>query len=58
MSGKVKRIKERAIQIAKDPQVQITALEIANIAKYGIRRKKTRRIVGKIIKAARKKMSN
>lgn len=52
--GKAPQIKERAIKIASDPKVQRAALEVADIAKEGIRHRKTRRVIGVLIRAARK----
>ena len=54
IKGKVPQIKEKAIQIASDPKVQRAAIEVAYIAKDGIKHRKTRRIVGALIRAARK----
>lgn len=52
IKGKAPQIKEGAIKIAKNPNVQRAALEVAEIAKDGIRHRKTRRIVGVLIRAA------
>ena len=54
IKGKAPQIKERAVQIAKDPKVQRAALEVAEIAKDGIKHRKTRRVVGVLIRAAKK----
>lgn len=54
IKGKAPQIKERAIKIASDPKVQRAALEVADIAKEGIRHRKTRRVIGVLIRAARK----
>lgn len=54
IKGKAPQIRERAIQIASDPKVQRAALEVAEIAKDGIRHRKTRRVVGALIRAAKK----
>ena len=54
IKGKAPQIKERAIKIASDPKVQRAALEVADIAKDGIRHRKTRRVIGVLIRAARK----
>ena len=54
IKGKAPHIKERAIKIASDPNVQRAALEVADIAKDGIRHRKTRRVIGALIRAARK----
>lgn len=54
IKGKAPQVRERAIQIASDPKVQRAALEVAEIAKDGIRHRKTRRVVGALIRAARK----
>lgn len=54
IKGKAPQIKERAIKIASDPKVQRAALEVADIAKDGIRHRKTRRVIGALIRAARK----
>ena len=54
IKGKAPQIKDRAIKIASDPKVQRAALEVADIAKEGIRHRKTRRVVGALIRAARK----
>ena len=54
IKGKAPQIKDRAIKIASDPKVQRAALEVANIAKEGIRHRKTRRVIGVLIRAARK----
>ena len=54
IKGKAPQIKERAIKIASDPNVQRAALEVADIAKDGIRHRKTRRVIGALIRAARK----
>lgn len=54
IKGKAPEIRERAIQIASDPKVQRAALEVAEIAKDGIRHRKTRRVVGALIRAAKK----
>ena len=54
IKGKAPQIKEKAIKIASDPNVQRAALEVAEIAKDGIRHRKTRRIVGVLIRAAKK----
>ena len=56
IKGKAPQITERAIQIASDPKVQRAALDVADIAKYGIRRKKTRRVVGTLIRAAKRQI--
>ena len=54
IKGKAPEIKDKAIQISKDPNVHKAALDVADIAKYGIRHRKTRRVVGALISAARK----
>ena len=54
IKGKAPQIKKRAIKIASDPKVQRAALEVADIAKEGIRHRKTRRVIGALIRAARK----
>lgn len=54
IKGKAPQIKDRAIKIASDPKVQRAALEVADIAKEGIRHRKTRRVIGVLIRAARK----
>ena len=54
IKGKAPQIKDREIQIASDPKVQRAALEVADIAKEGIRHRKTRRVIGVLIRAARK----
>ena len=54
IKGKAPQIRERAIKIASDPKVQRAALEVADIAKEGIRHRKTRRVIGVLIRAARK----
>ncbi|MBR4091185.1 MAG: hypothetical protein IKK28_09995, partial [Mogibacterium sp.] len=54
IKGKAPQIRERAIKIASDPKVQRAALEVADIAKDGIRHRKTRRVIGALIRAARK----
>ena len=54
IKGKAPQIKERAIKIASDPNVQRAALDVAEIAQYGIKHRKTRRIVRVLIRTARK----
>jgi hypothetical protein len=54
IKGKAPQIKERAIKIASDPNVQRAALDVAEIAQYGIKHRKTRRIVRALIRTARK----
>ena len=55
IKGNAPKIKDEAIRIAKDPKVQRAALEVADIAKEGIRHRKTRRAIGVLIHAAKKK---
>ena len=55
IKGKAPKIRDEAIRIAKDPKVQRAALEVADIAKEGIRHRKTRRAIGVLIHAAKKK---
>ena len=54
IKGKAPQIKKKAIQIASDPKVQKAAIEVAEIAKDGIKHRKTRRVVGALLRAARK----
>ena len=53
IKGKAPQIKDRAIKIASDPKVQRAALEVADIAKEGVRHRKARRVIGVLIRAAR-----
>ena len=53
IKGKAPQIKDRAIKIASDPKVQRAALEVADIAKEGIRHRKARRVIGVLIRVAR-----
>ena len=48
------KIKEGAKKIASDPKTQRAVLEVAEIAKDGIRNRKVRKAVGVIIRAAKK----
>lgn len=54
IKGKAPQIKEGAKKIARNPKVQRAALEVAEIAKDSIKHRKTRRIVGILIRAAKK----
>jgi GAF domain-containing protein len=51
---KAPQIKEGAKKIASDPKTQRAVLEVAEIAKDGIRNRKVRKAVGVIIRAAKK----
>ncbi|MBQ6456085.1 MAG: hypothetical protein IJJ31_03030, partial [Mogibacterium sp.] len=54
IKGKAPQIKEGAKKIASDPKTQRAVLEVAEIAKDGIRNRKVRKAVGVIIRAAKK----
>ena len=54
IKGKVPQIKEGAKKIASDPKTQRAVLEVAEIAKDGIRNRIVRKAVGVIIRAAKK----
>ena len=51
---KAPQIRDGAIRIATNPKVQRAALEVAEIAKDGIKHKRTRRVVGALIRAVKK----
>ena len=54
IKGKAPQIRDGAIRIATNPKVQRAALEVAEIAKDGIKHKRTRRVVGALIRAVKK----
>ena len=54
IKGKAPQIRDGAIRIATNPKVQRAALEVAEIAKDGIKHKKTRRVIGVLIRAVKK----
>ena len=54
IKGKAPQIRDGAIRIATNPKVQRAALEVAEIAKDGIKHKRTRSVVGALIRAVKK----
>ena len=54
IKGKAPQIRDGAIRIATNPKVQRAALEVAEIANDGIKHKRTRRVVGALIRAVKK----
>lgn len=54
IKGKAPQIRDGAIRIATNPKVQRAALEVAEIAKDGIKHKRTRRVIGVLIRAVKK----